>query len=134
MYSLRLQYHKGNAMSLIAKLLMNSFYGKFGMKLDSTSIEIFNTTNDTELEIFKDMLEHYGNTLQDFVQIGNHILTIRKNLIDYKYTEEDDTYHGLDVNVAIASSITAGARIWMSFFKNNTNFNLYYSDTDSIII
>jgi hypothetical protein len=39
-----------------------------------------------------------------------------------------------NVNVAIASAITAYARIHMSQFKNNPNFNLYYSDTDSIYI
>jgi DNA polymerase elongation subunit (family B) len=39
-----------------------------------------------------------------------------------------------NVNVAIAAAITAYARIHMSQFKNNPNFNLYYSDTDSIYI
>ena len=34
----------------------------------------------------------------------------------------------------IASAVTAGARIHMSIFKNSTNFNLYYSDTDSAVI
>jgi hypothetical protein len=36
--------------------------------------------------------------------------------------------------VAIASAITAYARIHMSQFKNNPDFILYYSDTDSIYI
>jgi hypothetical protein len=39
-----------------------------------------------------------------------------------------------NVNVGIASAITALARIHMSKFKNNSNFNLYYTDTDSIFI
>lgn len=43
-------------------------------------------------------------------------------------------YHGQDINIAIASAITAGARVEMSFFKNNPNFKLYYSDTDSAVI
>ena len=34
MYNLRLQYDKGTPMNLIAKLLMNSLYGKFAMKLE----------------------------------------------------------------------------------------------------
>jgi DNA polymerase elongation subunit (family B) len=47
------------------------------------------------------------------------------------------TYGNLEthnVNVAIAAAITAYARIHMSQFKNNPNFILYYSDTDSIYI
>ena len=39
----------------------------------------------------------------------------------------------MDVNVAIASAISAYSRIRMSIFKNNHNFKLYYSDTDSIV-
>jgi hypothetical protein len=38
------------------------------------------------------------------------------------------------VNIAIASAITAYARIKMSYFKNNPNFKLFYSDTDNIVI
>ena len=36
--------------------------------------------------------------------------------------------------MAIASAITAYARVHMSQFKNNPDFNLYYSDTDSVYI
>lgn len=43
-------------------------------------------------------------------------------------------FHALDVNIAIASAITAYARIKMSIFKNNPNFKLYNSDTDNIVI
>ena len=53
---------------------------------------------------------------------------------NYKYNQYDDVYHGLDVNVAIASTITAGARLTMSKFKNNSLTNLYYTDTDSIVV
>lgn len=52
----------------------------------------------------------------------------------YKYNEDDDMYHGLDVNIAIASAITGGARMWMSVLKNSSKFNLYYSDTDSVVV
>jgi hypothetical protein len=50
-------------------------------------------------------------------------------------------YHGININykyicnnIAIASTITAGGRVEMSILKNNPDFNLYYSDTDSGII
>src|ERR1700743_1112794 len=39
-----------------------------------------------------------------------------------------------NVSIAIASAITAYARIHMTQFKNNPDYNLYYSDTDSIYI
>lgn len=56
MYNLRLQYPKGEAMNLIAKLLMNSLYGKFGMRLESTEIFIHDTsTEEGELKLRKDI-------------------------------------------------------------------------------
>jgi spore cortex formation protein SpoVR/YcgB (stage V sporulation) len=39
-----------------------------------------------------------------------------------------------NVNIAIAAAITAYARMHMSQFKNNPNFKLYYTDTDSAYI
>ena len=108
MYELRLQYPKGNTMNLIAKLLMNSLYGKFGMKLDSTTVEVFNNENETELQTFKELLDNKGITFKDFVVIDNHYITIRNNLVNYQYIEDEEMYHGLDVNIAIASAITAG--------------------------
>jgi DNA polymerase type B, organellar and viral len=134
MYELRLHYTKGHPMNLIAKLLMNSLYGKFGMKLESTRIEMFDTSNETDNEIFNDMLEVYGETIQDYIQIDSHFLTVRQSTLHYKYNEDEDMFHGLDVNIGIASAITAGGRMWISQLKNNSNFNLYYSDTDSAVI
>jgi len=134
MYDLRMNYLKGNPMNLIAKLLMNSLYGKFGMKLETTIIDIFDTSCETENAIFKDLLDVYGETIKDYVEIDNHVISIRNSLINYKYNEDEDMFHGLDVNIAIASAITGGARMWMSTIKNNPNFKLFYSDTDNVVI
>ena len=139
MYNLRLQYEKGHPMNLIAKLLMNSLYGKFGMKLENTLIDIFNTYINSDNELLDDLIEVYGPTIQDFIKLDNHIVTVRKSLHNFKYTEaldhaqDDSFYHGLDVNIAIASAVTGGARMWMSVLKNNPLFKLYYSDTDSAV-
>ena len=35
------------------------------------------------------------------------------------------------INIAIAASITANARVYMSAIKNNPDFVIYYTDTDS---
>lgn len=45
-----------------------------------------------------------------------------------------DTDNKLNISIGIAAAITAYARILMSKFKNNSEYNLLYSDTDSIII
>jgi len=134
MYNLRLEYDKSHPMNLIAKLLMNSLYGKFGMRMESTIIDIFNTTNKKDIQLLDKLLETQGSTIQDLIKIDNHYLSIRKSLLNYRYSDDEDMYHGLDVNIAIASAISGGARVWMSTFKNRPEFNLYYSDTDNLVI
>ena len=133
MYSLRLQYEKGTPMNLIAKLLMNSLYGKFGMRMETTVVDIFDTSTDLRLEIFKDTLEALGESITDYIKIDKSYVIVRDSRLSMKYDEKDDMYHGVDVNIAVASAITAGARVHMSYFKNNPAFNLYYSDTDSAV-
>jgi hypothetical protein len=130
MYNLRQQYEKGHAMNLIAKLLMNSLYG---MKLDSTEISIYDCSTEEGKTSIQDDIDVWGVTIQDFVKIDNHFLIIRNTRLSYKYDEKEDLFHGQDINIAIASAITAGARVHMSIFKNNPDFNLYYSDTDSSV-
>lgn len=133
MYNLRLQYEKGHPLNLIAKLLMNSLYGKFGMKMENTIIEMFDTNIDSDCELLKEMLDSYGMTIQDFIKIDNKLLTIRNSMLNPldEDGDSDDNYHASDINVAIAAAVTAGGRMWMSLLKKNPNFNLYYSDTDS---
>ena len=132
LYNLRLQYGKGTPMNLIAKLLMNSLYGKFGMKLEKTQVEIYDTTDKADLELFNEMLISLEYTVSDYIKIDNFYVMVRKTAPEL--SNDDQPYHGVDVNIAIASAITAGARMWMSILKNNSLFNLYYSDTDSIVV
>jgi DNA polymerase type B, organellar and viral len=132
MYSLREEYPKPHAMNLIAKLLLNSLYGKFGMKVERTIVDIFNLNVDADKLALRRLLDTVAESIQDHVELGNNrYLFVRSALSDIM---NDDTFHGSDVNIAIASTITAGARVYMSTFKNNPDFNLYYSDTDSIVI
>jgi len=133
-YNLRLQYPKGHPMNNIAKLLMNSLYGKFGMKEEITIIEVLNNLNDIDKEIISNKLELYNNNITDIINLVDHILLIRKSFSYLAYNKKEDIFHGTEVNVAIASAITAEARIHMSLFKNNPDFKLYYSDTDSVVI
>ena len=66
----------------------------------------------------------------------NVILIINTNIFkpsSESPSTEIDLIHKMDTNVAIASAISAYARIHMSQFKNNPLFKLYYSDTDSAV-
>jgi hypothetical protein len=74
------------------------------------------------------------------IYLENHIVLII-NTNKFKPTDSADnlytdieSIHQMDINVAIASAISAYARIKMSSFKNNPLFKLYYSDTDSAVV
>jgi len=134
MYSLRLQYSKDHPLNLIAKLLMNSLYGKFCMKTENTRVDIYDCSNELGLSLFQEVINSKGETITDYIQIEDHFILVRNVMADLKYDEEQDLYHGIDVNVALASAITSYGRITMCYFKNNPEFNLYYSYTDSAVI
>jgi DNA polymerase type B, organellar and viral len=133
LYALRMQFDKEDPMNYVAKLLMNSLYGKFGMKTQSTKVDIYNILNEAELKVFNEMVDTEGPAIQDWFKLDQHYVVIRDNISNYYTNEDNDHYHGLDVNVAIAAAITAGGRMWMSTIKNSLLFNLFYSDTDSFV-
>jgi hypothetical protein len=128
LYSLRLNYPKSNPLNLIAKLLLNSLYGRFGMVDTFPNIDIIDNSDFVKFE------EKFLDDIMDFVPLDNKVMVIyRSNQKDIN-TLLDGHKETHNVSIAIASAITAYARIHMSQFKNNSNFNLYYSDTDSIYI
>src|ERR1700721_2170316 len=51
------------------------------------------------------------------------------------YTSKEESLESsIKTSISIASAVTAYARVHMSFFKNNPDFELYYTDTDSAYI
>jgi hypothetical protein len=81
------------------------------MKLQSTKVEIFNINSEKELASFVNLVDVAGPSIQDWLNIDNHYIVIRDNVLDL-YNEDVDHYHGLDVNVAISSAITAGGDVY----------------------
>lgn len=70
----------------------------------------------------------------EWIRLDEKVLAkIRTNKSNFN-TLLDNASETHNTNIAIASAITAYARIHMSYFKNNPNFNLYYTDTDSAYI
>ena len=53
LYQLRVKYPKSNPLNLVAKLLMNSLYGRFGMSPESENHIIISNDNDQFLLDYK---------------------------------------------------------------------------------
>jgi len=128
LYNLRLTYPKSDPMNYIAKILMNSLYGRFGMDDNFSTFEIFDQPSYIKYENrFKEFIKNVTN-------LGNHYLVEIFNKNKTLNTELDNANEIHNVNIAIASAITAYARIVMSQLKNRRDIIIYYSDTDSIIV
>jgi hypothetical protein len=105
---------------------MNSLYGKFGMDDNFLITKILDNDEYLKIENNKNYQIH------DVLDLDNKTLVQFKE--DNLNTLLDNGNERHNINIAIASAITAYSRIHMSQFKNNPNYKLYYSDTDSIYI
>ena len=121
MYNLRLNYPKGDPMNDSAKLLNNSLYGKFGMKNEITKIEILDTTNENNINKINKILDKLNTNIQDIINLDNYIVIIHNKFIPNDNNKDlfldDSPIYQMNTNIAIASAITAYARIFMSQFK-----------------
>jgi DNA polymerase elongation subunit (family B) len=127
LYTLRLNYLRSDPMNYTAKLLLNSLYGRFGMDDKFPEIKIFSSKKS-----FNDFTINLSGDILETIPLGQNRILV-KYLSDVLETRTM-LYGNLEthnVSVAIAAAITAYARIHMSQFKNNPNFKLYYTDTDS---
>jgi hypothetical protein len=109
LFQIKLNTPKSSPMYTISKLLMNSLYGKFGIHQELPNYQIVKTNDDSLNKL-------------DNISLGNGY-----ELVNF----EGDTTNPQS-NVAIATAITAYARIHMSKFFNDPNNPIFYTDTDSI--
>jgi DNA polymerase type B, organellar and viral len=133
LFKIRSKYPKEHPMNLIAKLLMNSLYGRFGMSIISNSQLII---EEKDLHLFQNK-----GIIKEHIELSSKWSFII--LEDSKLNEEkfyDNVHAGSfkkynnNTSIPIAATITANARVFMSQFKNNPLFKLLYTDTDSIYI
>jgi len=116
-------------MNYIAKILMNSLYGRFGMVDNFIISQIMNKEDYDKFEKLDK-----NNSIIDVIDLDDNLLVQTKNQKVELDTLLDNSSEIHNINIAIAAAITGYARIHMSQFKNNKDYNLYYSDTDSIYI
>jgi DNA polymerase type B, organellar and viral len=122
---MRLSYPNSDPMNYIAKINLNSLYGKLGMKDEFDIIKIMTSK---EFKTFTDkMTDHL---ITEVIPLDNHYIVQIKDKTSH--LPDDLKYKDYNINVAIASAITSYARDYMSQFKNHPKLKLFYTDTDSI--
>lgn len=119
LYNLRLKYPKTDPMNMTCKLIMNSLYGRFAMKPIYTDQVFINKKQLLKISEKYDITE---------------LIDLKDDEFFVSFINNKNLDKELKISVGIASAVTAYSRIQMSKFKNNLNYNLYYTDTDSIFI
>ena len=115
---------KNAGLRQLAKLMLNSFWGKFAQRenMPKTTYcnpeEWFKMFNDETLEISE----------ADLVGTGN----MEKMMVKYRYKEEFIVPND-KVNVAIASYVTSYARLHLYRYLEALQQRVLYFDTDSVI-
>lgn len=117
-YNNRLKYPKTDSRNSICKYLLNSLYGRFGMSPNMVEYKIIN--KDENVDRLPVSMVSLGNyTLQGFSIIRN---------------SSESKLRYIDISTPIAIFVTAYARVFMSKLVNKYQNNIYYMDTDSLIL
>jgi hypothetical protein len=109
LYDLRLKY-RNTALDRVAKLLMNSLYGKFGQKPERESVVWYSSTDELDR-----LIERFDSV---------SVLDEAKGIAIAR-TETECHYE----HVGIAGYITSAARVYLHRYMDS---NTIYCDTDSI--
>jgi len=122
LHLLRKSFPKSDPMNFICKLMSNSIYGRFAMKPIISKTELISRDEDIGDFIEKNEIESHEDINHDYVLITYRPKDLFEwGILDIEYSN----------SIAISSAITAYSRVFMSQFKNNPKYNLYYMDTDS---
>jgi hypothetical protein len=125
LFEIKQSHDSSHPMYLISKLLLNSLYGRFGMSLDLISHEVIDN---------RKLVKYIGKAkefIPDIIDLNNGKSIVSK--ISSKNYERDCDTASMNVSIGIAAAITAYARIHMTPFLQDPSYNVYYSDTDSIV-
>lgn len=128
------KYISRGAQRFISKMHLNQLYGIFGRRKDViTTVNVYNKDlfKLVACKIVKSIVEIDDNisTVLIIDNIDNDIISKLNIKVD---RELESKFNLVKNNVARSAAVTAYARIHMMDFK--LNYDIYYTDTDSVIL
>jgi len=131
LYKIKERSDKNSPLYAISKLLLNSLFGRFGMKPDIDQHIIYDLNNDLNNEIDELFYNKKVDIIAEF-EGSKQLLSVKNRKPNSELVNlmnDFDNNDSLLINVSISAAITGYSRIYMSLFKNNPLFKLYYSDS-----
>jgi len=117
---------KNEALRFIAKIMLNSFWGKFAQKPNQNQTEIIKSINQ-----YFDIVLDTGKSIK-----GEYMVNDDTMILTWQY-KNDDMARARKYNLTVASFVTAYARIklyrLMDKIEEIRPYSLLYHDTDSVL-
>ncbi len=113
---------KNPGLRAIAKLCLNSLWGKFGQRTNMSRTEIIDTKSKFYEIIMNDEFENVS-----WIELGNNKMEITYSIKD-KYVEND-----FNTNIAVACFTTSSARLRLYKALEYLDRQILYFDTDSCV-
>lgn len=145
LYSLRLEVGKESPLNTVIKLILNSLYGRFGLRpnmgktiiIDDDELILDSYLKRYDIEKYEKVRSKYKIDIKsDFCEEKEEQLLMNDEITLGEYLKRESIAIAKSTDVVhavhIAAAITAYARIFMHQMKTLTNLDIYYSDTDSI--
>jgi hypothetical protein len=122
------------SLKYLAKLKLNSLYGVFGRKQVNNkviNIKDFELDDYMGVMMVKNIIDYDNGYISLVIESGTdeNLLKDVNSILETEFKKYDSP---INSNVAIASAITARAQMIMMDYKNNPDYDIYYTDTDSI--
>ena len=111
-------------MRALAKLCLNSFWGKFGQRLNLKQSQFF---HETEVDAFFRVLSDPTKDVQDFHIVANDTIQVEWTYKKDCQPEDNKT------NIYLATFTTCWARLKLYSILEKIDRNVLYYDTDSVI-
>ena len=115
---------KNPGLRSLAKLCLNSFWGKFGQRLDMNQTSF---VHESEVDKFFTMLTNPEICVKDFNIVAPDLLQVQYSKVQEAMTPDAKT------NIFLASFTTCWARLKLYEVLNQLGERVFYYDTDSII-
>jgi len=123
MFNLKGQQNPGKR--AIAKLCLNSLWGKFGQRINMPKTEIIGSDNKKKFQEIMFDKEKYKN---------KNVNIIDSNRLEISYTLNDNhVEETTDTNIAIAAFTTSHARMRLYWGLEKLGEQVLYFDTDSVV-
>jgi DNA polymerase type B, organellar and viral len=128
-----------NAKRTTAKLILNSLYGRFGLKYEPYTIDFVQSSKADEISIMHEVFDrlYMANNIE-FIKYTKAPSEILKdiNREEYNKLKNKTDLDGEHVvrNITISAMISSYAAIFMNHFLNLSDNPSYYTDTDSLFM